>query len=99
MSGNGRAEIPRSAGFFISMAGLGEIVFAGVVALLLDDYLPDVPSIVGGVTVGQAVAVIMALAGVLVFFYGRHLGWQARLATRSIGSSGKNSNNNPVRRM
>jgi len=35
----------------------------------------------------------------VIFLYGRHLGWTPRGHTGSIGKSGANSNNNPVKRM
>jgi len=98
MSINGRADHPRAPGFFISMAGLGEIGLAILAVLFLDDIL-QIPDLIDGLSVGQFIALVMAIGGVVVFLVGRRMGWQARGDTGSIGKSGQNSNNNPVRRM
>ena len=98
MSINGRADHPRAPGFFVSMAGISEIVVAIAAALFLDDLL-EIPDLIGGLSVGQFIALVMAVGGVVVFLVGRRMGWQARGDTGSIGKSGSNSNNNPVRRM
>lgn len=80
------------------MAGIGEIGFAVLAALFLDDIL-EIPDLIGGLSVGQFIALVMAIGGIVVFLVGRRMGWQTRGHTGSIGKSGSNSNNNPVRRM
>ncbi len=99
MSINGRAKAPPTPGFIISMAGAAEIPFGLFMALFLDDFLTGIPPVIAGITVGQLIGLVMMAGGVVIFLYGRHLGWTPRGHTGSIGKSGANSNNNPVKRM
>ena len=66
--------------------------------LFLDEFLA-MPELIAGLTIGQFIGLIMAIGGVVVFLLGRRMGWTPRGAAGSIGRSGTNSNNNPVKRM
>ena len=98
MSLNGRAEPPRSPGFFISMVGLSEIAIAILAALFLDEFLA-MPDLIAGLSIGQFIGLIMAIGGGVVFHLGRRMGWTPRGDIGSIARSGTNFNNNPVKRM
>jgi hypothetical protein len=93
MSINSRSTVATTPGFVISMVGVADIVLGLCLALWLDDFLGDAPPIIESVTTGQLVGLAMAIGGVVVFLFGRRMGWTQR------GAGNANARNNPVKRM
>ena len=98
MTINSRATVALTAGFLISMVGLFDILIGLLIFLFLDGLLGQPNEAVFGLTIGQLVGVLMILSSIVVFFYGRYMGWTPQGQTGSSGK-GSNASNNPVKRM
>jgi hypothetical protein len=98
MSINSRATVALTAGFLISMVGLFDILIGVLIFLFLDGLLGQPNEAVFGLTIGQLVGVLMILSSIVVFFYGRYMGWTPQGQT-GLSGKGSNASNNPVKRM
>lgn len=98
MSINSRSTVALTAGFIISMVGLLDIVVGVVLFLFLDGIMGPPNDGVFGLTIGQLVGAVMIISSIVVFFYGRRMGWKLPGRTGLTGK-GSNASNNPVRRM
>jgi hypothetical protein len=93
MSINSRSTIATTPGFVISMVGVADILLGLCLALWLDGFLGSDLPVIPGTTIGQLVGLVTVVSGIVVFLFGRRLGWTQR------GKGNANASNNPVKRM